>query len=91
MYSTVFSGTSRKMESTKKIMVSHLKVEMPYQCLRQLLMEITPGLTTCNVVLNQDKTANVGYGFASYNTVELAESACAILDGMPLRGKTLRA
>ena len=72
-------------------MVSYLPVDMPYQCLRQLLIEITPGLKTCNTVLTEDKTTNVGYGFASYATMEPAESACAILDGMPLKGKTLRA
>ena len=54
-------------------------------------MEITPGLAVCNTVLNETKTGNKGYGFASYWSVEQATSACAILDGMPLGQKIFRA
>ena len=79
------------MDVDKKIIISYLPQDMNHHQLRVFLMEITPGLAASNPVLNELKTGNKGYGFATYWTVEQAMNACAILDGMPLKQKILRA
>ena len=79
------------MDVDKKIIISYLPQDMNHHQLRVFLMETTPGLAVSNTVLNESKTGNKGYGFATYWTVEQATNACAILDGMPLNQKILRA
>ena len=79
------------MEGGKKIVVSYLPRELTQMDFKIILSERTPGLATCNTVLNEGKTANKGYGFATYLTNELALGATAILDGLPMGRKQLRA
>ena len=75
------------MAAEKKILVSYLPEELTHNDFKQILLERTPGLAACNVVHNEGKTANKGYGFATYLTHELALNATAILDGLPFGRK----
>ena len=79
------------MAAEKKILVSYLPEELTHNDFKQILLERTPGLAACNVVHNEGKTANKGYGFATYLTHNLALNATAILDGLPFGRKQLHA
>ena len=81
----VFTGST--MAAEKKILVSYLPEELTHNDFKLILLERTPGLTACNVVHNEGKTANRGYGSATYMTNEFALNATAVLDGMPFGRK----